>query len=176
MATLRFNKHAKPVGTKFEIWGISGAQAAWMNLHRRGSGEGGRQRCSGQNRGVCDLLPTSPWHWSAAAGAGCWAQAASRPAAQSWDPAKTCRHWSEREGNTAGDTMVRGECGDTSHTGTGRTVGEGRQGDLPLLSVVCATKPWSHAPTTMREDGKGVSENPMGAVRHGEPKFSSESL
>lgn len=30
---------------------------------------------------------------------------------------KTCHHWSEREGNTAGDAMVRGDgCGVTSHT------------------------------------------------------------
>lgn len=69
------------------------------------------------------------------------AQAASCPAAQSWAPAKNCHHWPEREGNTTGDTMVRGDVWDHPHPhrGTGRIMGEGNQGDLPL-SAVCATK------------------------------------
>lgn len=99
-----------------------------MNLHTRGGGEGRRQWCSRQNCGVSDLFPAALWHWSAAAGAGCWAQAASHPAAQSPAPAKTCHPGSEREGNTTGDTMVRGmwerqSCGDREDHGWGKARG-----------------------------------------------------
>lgn len=110
MATFRFNNHAESEGTICDIFGYIWALPVRLNLHIRGGWEGRRRWCSRLNCRVCDLLPKALWHWRAEAGAQRRSVHGS---------AKTCHHWSEREGNAIGATMVRGDVGSPVIQGLG---------------------------------------------------------
>lgn len=59
------------------------------------------------------------------------------PCSQSQAPAQTCHQWSHREGNTSGDTMVRGMWGHRAH---GDREGHGRgkaAGSAVVISRFC---------------------------------------